>query len=113
MAASNTKAEHRSADLMAAIRENLGEGSFCKAVYDAQNAILSELAKLRDHRPADAALIHAEIAGALAVVAKRLHLQKPIRPAGYSKGAPQPEHLLAVFETAVGRSEKKAAVTNG
>jgi hypothetical protein len=103
------KAEHRTADTAARIREDLGEGNFPEAVYAGNEALLSELAKLRRHRPADAALIHAEIAGVLAGIASRLHVQRPQRPPTYTGGVPQAEDMLAVFAAAFARAAGNGA----
>jgi hypothetical protein len=98
------KAEHRAEDAVRGMREDLADGSYPEAVYTATGRVLSELAKLRRHRPADAALIHAEMAGVLEGIASRMHLMKPQRPASYQGGVPTAEDLLAVFATALARA---------
>jgi len=98
------KAEGRAAEVAAAIREDLAEGNHPEAVYTSVGALLSEMAKERRHRPAEAALLHAEIAGALAGISARLHAQRPQRPAGFQGGVPQAADLLAVFTAALART---------
>jgi hypothetical protein len=109
MATSRTaKAGHRAEDVAVAIRSDLAEGNHPNAVYAAVGALMSELAKRRRHEPADAALLDAEIAGALAGIAYRLPKQRPQRPADYAGGVPTAEDLLAVFAQAYARANGKA-----
>lgn len=107
MAASRKdKALGRAADVREAIRESLGESGYPEAVYTGSAALLSELAKARRFRPAEAALIHAEVAATLAALAARIHGKKPLIPEGYVKGNPQPEDLLAVFDAVTARADE-------
>jgi hypothetical protein len=92
-----TRAERRAAEVNRAIRGLLRDGNPHAAFNAAIRSIQGEAAKVRDHRPADAALIDAELAASLARLAARLHAHKPRRPPGCPR-VPAPEHLITAFD---------------
>jgi hypothetical protein len=80
----------------AAIREHLTESATAAALDEAVDAVRSEAAKVRRHRPADAALIDTQLAAALLATAAKLNDHQPERPDGCGR-VPRPDDLLAVF----------------
>jgi len=90
------KAQRRAVRFAAAVRELLADGCGDAALTEAVARLRSEAAKVRRQRPADGALIDAELAGTVLAAAARLSDHKPERPEGCGR-RPEPEHLLAVF----------------
>jgi len=93
------RAERRSDEWCAAIRDSLSEGSGKEALNAALLALQSEAAKKRRRKPADGALLDASLAGTLAGYAAQLYRHKPERPPGCPR-VPRPIDLLTVFTAA-------------
>jgi len=99
------KAARRAEDTRKRVRGHLGDGEYPEAVYEAQNALLGELAKLRRQRPEAAGLIHAEVAAKLTALMESIPAKRPLEPAGWTRGdAVQPEHMLAVHDGVLARA---------
>jgi hypothetical protein len=90
------------------IRGFLAAGDDWKALKRAIDYLLSEAWKRREEKPADGALINADLAGLLRDFAATLPSLKPTRPRGFS-GTPRPGDLLAVYEEAMLRSAGEGA----
>lgn len=106
MAASLTdRAERRAARVQAVIRGFLDEANPHAAFNASVGALQAEAARVRDRRPADAALIDAELAASLARLAAQLHAHKPRRPDGCPK-VPGPDQMLATFNAVYGSGEQ-------
>ena len=70
------KAGRRAERMVAAIRDALRQGNGNEALTEACASLRSEMAKIRARRPADAALIDAQLAGIIAAwVDRAAHLQ--------------------------------------
>lgn len=96
----------RRADLAdAAIRARLGEADSHGALNDAVRLLQSEAAKVRRRRPADAALIDAQLAGLITRLASQLHAFRPVRPRGAPR-VPRPCDLTGAYETALSEGEE-------
>jgi hypothetical protein len=92
------RAERRAGKVRDAVGGALSKGSSKTAFNLAVSSLQGELAKLADHRPADAALTYAELAGSIAATAAQIHGHKPRRPAG-CPAVPGPDHLIAAFNS--------------
>lgn len=103
MASLADKASGRAELAEAAIREALATGAGQAALNEAARTLQSEAAKVRRRRPADAALIDAQIAGILLGLAAQLATHQPPRPAGCPR-VPRPGDQLAVFAEALAQS---------
>ena len=82
-----------------AIREALAAEDTRAAVTEALAWLRRELAGVRRHRPADGALIDAQLAGSISAIAAGLHALRPDRPAGCPR-VPRAADLLAVYDAA-------------
>lgn len=92
------RAANRAESVEVAVKRLLAEGDAHAALNMAVGTFQSEAAKVRRRRPADAALIDAELAGSLLVLARQLHAYKPTRPPGFS-GVPGPADLVAMLDS--------------
>src|ERR1700733_1582361 len=92
------RAIQRAATVEVAVRKLLAEGNPHAELNLAVGTCQSEAAKVRRRRPADAALIDAELAGSLLALAAQLHAYKPARP---SRMPPGPADLLAMLDSSL------------
>lgn len=104
-----TRVINRATRKDAAIRAALARSDSASALWESVRALTGEAKKVRGWRPADAALIDAELAGTILALAAELHDYKPARPDGCrSQRHPEPEHLTAAYEASLTRAAEEA-----
>lgn len=94
------KTRGRLAEAEAATRGDLARGDSRAALNTAIRTLQSELTKVRGRRPRDGALIDAELAAQILVLAAKVHEHRPVRPANCPP-IPQPADMTRVFERAL------------